>query len=82
MSLLMCVCFLKLKTGADRAWADDTNRLKIAVANWLNNAQQRAEPLLKPEDKLRRGFHHDVTGRLLCPVDYDWLDISYVSSIY
>ena len=82
MSLLMCGCFLKLKTGADRARADDTNRLKIAIVNWLNNLQERAQPLLIPEDKLKHGFDHDITGQLLCPVDYDWLDILYESLIY
>ena len=74
--------FLKLKLGADGAQADDTNRLKTSVANWLNNAQDHPECLLKPEDKLSRGFHNTVTSWLLCPVDYDWLDVSYVSMIY
>jgi len=82
ISLLMRNCFLKLKIGADGGRADNTGRLKVTVANWLNNAQQRPDPLLRPEDKLRRGFSHDVTGRLLCPVDYDWVDPSYASLIY
>ena len=71
-----------MKTGAGNARVDDTNRLKTAIANWLNSERQQPQPLLKPMDKLQRGFHHDVTGRLLCPVDYDWLDLSYASSIY
>ena len=71
-----------MKDGAGSARADDTNRLKTAVANWLNSEQQHSETFLQPTDKLQRGFHHDVTGRLLCPVDYDWLDISYTPTIY
>ena len=68
MTLLMCDSFLKLKLGADGARVDDTNRLKTSVANWLNNVQDHPECLLKPEDKLSHGFHHAVTGWLLCPV--------------
>ena len=62
MTLLMRDSFLKLKLGADGAQADDTNRLKTSVANWLNNAQDHPECLLKPEDKLSRGFHNTVTS--------------------
>ena len=52
------------------------------MVNWLNAVQQRPECLLKVDDKLSRGFNHDVTGQLLCPVDYDWMDTLHVSSIY
>ena len=34
----------------------------------------RPEPPLSAEDKTGRGFYNDATGRLLCPVDYDWND--------
>lgn len=30
--------------------------------------------ILDPEVKDGRGFDHELTGRLLCPVDYDWED--------
>lgn len=52
--------------------------LKAAVVSWLNEVSLRPEPLLSTTDKLERGFYHDMTGRLLCLVDYDWLDVSYV----
>jgi hypothetical protein len=29
---------------------------------------------LSPTVKLDHGFEHDDTGRLLCPVEYDWND--------
>jgi len=30
--------------------------------------------LLDPGTKDGRGFDHKLTGRLLCPVDYNWED--------
>ncbi|KAF9224087.1 hypothetical protein BS17DRAFT_704328, partial [Gyrodon lividus] len=32
------------------------------------------ELIIQSHDKAGRGFNHDVTGQLLCPVDYDWED--------
>ena len=69
---------LKLRKGAEGARGDDANSLKAAVVSWLNEVSLWPEPLLSTTDKLERGFYHDMTGRLLCPVDYDWLDVSYV----
>jgi len=31
-------------------------------------------PPLSPHIKSDRGFEHDITGRLLCPIDFDWDD--------
>ena len=81
-ALLYMMALLKLRKGADGARGDDANALKTAVMNWLNEASSHPEPLLSPTDKSKRGFYNDVTGRLLCPVDYDWCDASYVSLIY
>jgi len=33
---------------------------------------------LSPASKMDRGFEHDDTGRLLCPIDYDWDDAQYL----
>ncbi|KIK74186.1 hypothetical protein PAXRUDRAFT_37048 [Paxillus rubicundulus Ve08.2h10] len=30
------------------------------------------KPVLDKQNKTGCGFYHDATGRLLCPVDYDW----------
>lgn len=56
------------------ARSDDTSRLKIAVAEWLNS---RTETItrLSAKGKDERGLDHDVTGRLICPIDYDWDDL-------
>ena len=32
------------------------------------------QPPLSPVTKSDRGFEHNVTGSLLCPIDYDWSD--------
>ncbi|KIM56230.1 hypothetical protein SCLCIDRAFT_35439, partial [Scleroderma citrinum Foug A] len=61
---------------------DDANSLKAAVVSWLNEVSLWPEPLLSTTDKSERGFYHDVTGQLLCPVDYDWLDVSIRSAIH
>jgi hypothetical protein len=33
---------------------------------------------LSPKVKAERGIDNDVTGHLLCPIDYDWGDLEYV----
>ena len=66
----------QLKKGADCARGDNANTLKPLVASWLNEASPRPDPLFSTVDKPGRGFYHDITGRLLCPVDYNWLDVS------
>lgn len=67
----------QLKKGADGARGDDANTLKSSVANWLNERQPSPFPLLLVEDKHDRGFNHDLTGSLLCPADFNWLDAPY-----
>ncbi|KAG6371324.1 hypothetical protein JVT61DRAFT_9617, partial [Boletus reticuloceps] len=64
----------QLGQGADSSRADDTRRLKVQVVNWLMQSTPRPDPPLSTEDKTGRGFYNDATGRLLCPVDYDWND--------
>ncbi len=31
-------------------------------------------PRIDPDDRSGRGIRHDVTGKLLCPIKYDWDD--------
>ncbi|GAV99753.1 hypothetical protein LENED_001233 [Lentinula edodes] len=46
----------------------------IELANWLNfrPLPSRADPLLLNHSRELRGFKHDLTGRLLCPIEHDW----------
>ncbi|KJA21502.1 hypothetical protein HYPSUDRAFT_102496, partial [Hypholoma sublateritium FD-334 SS-4] len=64
-----------LQRGADSARSDDLNRIRACVAHWLNTAQPRPEILLNPNCRKNRGIQHDVTGRLLCPAEFDWSDL-------
>lgn len=69
---------IQLQKGADRARADDTNTLKSSVAIWLNEQRPHPVPPLSVTEKRGRGFGHEVTGRLLSPVDYNWSNPVYV----
>ncbi|KAG1843760.1 hypothetical protein F4604DRAFT_1596593, partial [Suillus subluteus] len=63
-----------LNCGADAARADDTMSLKFIVAVWLMQMVPTPNPSIQCRDKYGHRFYHDVTGRLLCPVDYNWND--------
>jgi hypothetical protein len=68
-------CYMKLRKGAAGARGDDAANLKPAIVSWLIDLYPDEKPApLSPSNKTERGFEHDVTGRLLCPVDYDWQD--------
>ncbi|KAI5984061.1 hypothetical protein EDD15DRAFT_2171775 [Pisolithus albus] len=70
-----------LNKGADGARGDDAAGLKIAVVGWLMSDQPTPEPALEPRHKLGRGFYHDATARLICPVDYDWSNPQHRANI-
>jgi hypothetical protein len=60
------------------------SRLKVAVANWLkdhahSNSSLSVEASLSANRKEERGISHDVTGCLLCPINYNWDDTEYVA---
>lgn len=63
----------KLNKGAASARGDDVNRLKIAVAGWLNTDLD-ASPTISHTDREGRGLHHPLCGRLLCSAEYNWDD--------
>ena len=64
----------KLQKGISSARSDDTKSLKGIVVDWIT---PHDVPLLLPLSwnvMTNRGFHHPVTGRLLCPAGLDWAD--------
>jgi hypothetical protein len=81
--IILIIIDIKLQSGANDARSDDTSRLKTAVAEWLNarthNSDESPEGTqmsmyLSSKQKDERGICNDVTGRLLCPIDYNWDD--------
>ena len=70
-------CFkfpFQLQRGVSGARSDDTRSLKGPVLDWITPRGQLLNPPLSRNIKLDRGFHHDRTGLLLCPVGMDWAD--------
>ena len=66
---------LQLLNGANSARSDDTSRIKPKVAEWINTRPGiSSEQRLSLSNRNRRGIQHDITGRLLCPIKYDWDD--------
>ncbi|KIJ95740.1 hypothetical protein K443DRAFT_11186, partial [Laccaria amethystina LaAM-08-1] len=66
--------YAQLQTGANNARSDDLNRIRDYLADWLNQSQLRPSPPLAKDKRDNRGICHDVTGRLLCPAEFDWDD--------
>ncbi|KAF9783664.1 hypothetical protein BJ322DRAFT_1007579, partial [Thelephora terrestris] len=69
--------YTHLISGANSARSDDHSRAKPKIAEWIN-----ARPGVTEAQRLTlsirdgRGLQHDLTGRLLCPIRYDWDDLS------
>lgn len=64
----------QLRKGAAGARGDDTKSLKGAILDWITPKGQVLNPPIHRNVKYTRGFHHEVTGSLLCPADLDWSD--------
>ncbi|KAH0832281.1 hypothetical protein J3R83DRAFT_13275 [Lanmaoa asiatica] len=71
----------QLGKGADSGCNKDTHRLKVLVIHWLMEGIPKPDPPLSISDKSGRGFYNDATGKLLCPVDYDWNNLSHWQNI-
>jgi len=63
----------ELQKGANDARGDDILSIREAVANWLNKAYL-THAALDISCRRSRGIKHETTGRLLCPIEYDWTD--------
>ncbi|KAG1785968.1 uncharacterized protein HD556DRAFT_1450170 [Suillus plorans] len=70
----LAFAYNKLNESSDGARGDDSAGLKRAVADWLMECTPTPNPPIHKQSKSGQGFYHDMTGRLLCPVDYNWSD--------
>lgn len=61
------------------ARGDDTKGLKGTVIEWIIPVGQVLRPHLSRNSKIDRGFHHEITGALLCPTYLDWANPMSVS---
>ncbi|KAF9053255.1 hypothetical protein BJ165DRAFT_1523966 [Panaeolus papilionaceus] len=62
-----------LQRGANGGRGDDIRNVKAELGNWLNTTYSPKEPF-DIKSRAGRGFQNDITGGLLCPIDYDWDD--------
>jgi hypothetical protein len=67
-------CVVQLRKGSSGARGDDAANIKPAIVSWLGSLFQNPEVPLSPSNKTERGFEHDITGKLLCPIEFDWDD--------
>ena len=64
----------QVQKGANASRADDTKGMKGMIIDWITPQDQAIVPPLNRKVKFNRGFHHEVTGSLLCPAGVDWAD--------
>lgn len=73
-SLLPSSQIHQLRKGSGASRGDDAANLKPTVAAWIGPLfdPTHTHPPISPTNKSERGFEHEVTGRLLCPIEFDW----------
>ncbi|KAF8873130.1 hypothetical protein BD779DRAFT_1679382 [Infundibulicybe gibba] len=62
---------VKLQDGANGARSDDIRRIKEEVGNWINQGYA-PQVLLDPKTRYNRGLQHDICGKLLTPIEFNW----------
>lgn len=70
----------QIQKGSAGARSDDTKSIKGPIIDWITPSGEPLRPLLARNMKMDRGFHHERTGLLLCPVELDWNDPEYALS--
>ncbi|KAJ3540837.1 hypothetical protein NMY22_g4128 [Coprinellus aureogranulatus] len=65
---------LQITKGIAQARSDDTKSLKSAVVDWITPPNEVLSPAIPRNVKHGRGYHHERTGWLLCPVNLNWED--------
>lgn len=69
---------IQLQKGIACARSDDTRGLKGSILDWIVPQGEVLSPPLFRNVKHDRGFHHERTGFLLCPAEYDWSQEKFV----
>ncbi|KAJ3825181.1 hypothetical protein F5880DRAFT_1611328 [Lentinula raphanica] len=64
--------YSQLESGANSARSEDIHNGAMELADWLNQRSPSPEPQIDRQTRTGRGFIHELTGRLLCPIDFDW----------
>ena len=67
----------ELQKGANDARGDDVLSVREAVANWLNKVYP-THTSLNISTRSNRGIKHEMTGLLLCPIEYNWTDERWI----
>ena len=62
------------QAGAHAARSDDVKSLKGAVLEWITDPTTGLVPPIPRNQMSGRGFHHEATGKYLCPAGLDWND--------
>lgn len=62
----------QIQKGIACARSDDTRGLKGSILGWIMPQGEILNPPLYRNVKHDCGFHHERTGFLLCPAEYDW----------
>ncbi|TFK34091.1 hypothetical protein BDQ12DRAFT_614041 [Crucibulum laeve] len=63
-----------IQRGVASTRSDDTKGLKGPILDWISPEGSSLTLPLSHSMKMDRGFQHEATGRLLCPVGLDWSD--------
>ncbi|KAJ3844017.1 hypothetical protein F5878DRAFT_603160 [Lentinula raphanica] len=70
-----------LESGANSARSEDIHNGAMELADWLNQRNPGPQPRIDHQTRAGRGFIHDFTGRLLCPIDFNWDDLTIRAEI-
>ncbi|KAG6850490.1 hypothetical protein C0991_010330, partial [Blastosporella zonata] len=63
-----------LTKGANDARSDDISILKRSIAVWLNKLPE-TKPHFLPDSCSNCGIQHNMAGKLLCPIEFEWDDL-------
>lgn len=73
-----CTYASQISRGAASARSDDTKSIKNPIIDWITPHNEPLKPPLARNMKMDRGFNHERTGSLLCPVELNWDNLEYV----